>query len=135
MAKVGRPRNIENPDDLLILWEEYKKHVNETPDKEEVVTVKGEVVERRMTRPYLKQGFMSFCFANYRISIKDYLDGSYKEFSGVVTHIRSEWEENQISGSITGKYKAANLVARLNGISDKQSIDIKSEQPLFGKKE
>ena len=117
--KVGRPRNMNNPKELLDLWNEYKEYINTHPDKEEVVTVKGDIVEKRIKKPYLRQGFMSFVYNKLGLSIKDYLDNKYEEFSGVVTHIRSEWEEDQISGTITGKYKAPNLVARLNGLTEK----------------
>lgn len=131
---VGRPRNLNDPQELLDLWEEYKTYINTNPDKEEIVTVKGDIVEKRTKKPYLRQGFISFVFRKLGVIIKDYLDNQYVEYSEVVTHIRSEWEEDQISGTITGKYKAPNLVARLNGLTEKTenknentNIEIKAE--------
>lgn len=132
--KVGRPRHMNEPKELLDLWVEYKTYIDTNPDKEEVVTVKGDIVEKRTKKPYLKQGFISFVFRKLGKNIKDYVDNKYPEFSDVVTHIRSEWEEDQISGTITGKYKAPNLVARLNGLTEKTenknentNIEVKAE--------
>ena len=130
----GRPRNMNNPKELLDLWNEYKEYINTHPDKEEVVTVKGDIVEKKVKKPYLRQGFISFVYRKLGVIIKDYLDNKYEEYSEVVTHIRSEWEEDQISGTITGKYKAPNLVARLNGLTEKTenknentNIEVKAE--------
>lgn len=116
--KVGRPRNMKDPEELLNMWDEYKAHIDTHLDKEQVVTVKGDIVEKKVKKPYLKSGFESFVFRKYKMSIKDYLSNKYEEFSDVVTCIRNEWEEDQVSGTITGKYKAPNLVARLNGLAD-----------------
>lgn len=139
---MGRPRNIDDPKELLKLWDDYKSYIDSHLDKEQIVTVKGDIVEKSIKKPYLKQGFESFVFRKKGYSIKDYLSGDYDEFSDVVMCIRREWEEDQISGTITGKYKAPNLVARLNGITEKveaknENINrnitvevIKSEAPL-----
>lgn len=128
--KVGRPRNFEDPLELLKLWDEYKAHIDNNYDKDQVVTVRGDIVERQVKKPYLKQGFEAFVYRRHKMSIKDYLSDKYKEFSDVVTCIRQEWEEDQISGTLTGKYKAPNLVARLNGLVEKSAVQV-SEQPLF----
>lgn len=122
---VGRPRNMKTPEELLQLWDEYKNYIDTHLDKEQIVTVKGHIVEKKTKKPYLSSGFQSFVFRKHKISVKDYLSGKYEEFSEVVTCIRNEWEEDQVSGTITGKYKAPNLVARLNGLTDKS--DVKSE--------
>lgn len=130
MREPGRPMNLNKPEDLLELWDAYKKHIDEHPDSENVVTVKGAVVKKEMKKPYLKHGFEAYVFRKKGFTIKDYLSNKYPEFSDVVTCIRSEWEEDQISGSITGKYKSPNLVARLNGLTEKiEQTNI--EQPLF----
>jgi hypothetical protein len=138
MRSVGRPRNMKEPKELLDLWDEYKNHIDTHPDKENVVTVKGDVVKKETKKPYLRQGFEAFCFRKHGFSVTDYLSGKYEDFSQVVSCIRKEWEEDQISGTITGKYKAPNLVARLNGLTEKTenknentNIEIKAE---FGTK-
>jgi hypothetical protein len=121
--KVGRPRNMKKPEELLKIWDEYKSFIDANYDTEQVVTPKGDIVNRKIKKPYLKVGFEAYVFRKYKFSIKDYLSNKYEEYSDVVTCIRNEWEEDQVSGTITGKYKAPNLVARLNGLVDKQEIE------------
>lgn len=139
--KVGRPRNMKTPEELLKFWDEYKKYIDTHLDKEQIVTVKGDIVDKYVKKPYLKSGFESFVFRKYKISIKDYLSNKYEEFSDVVTCIRNEWEEDQVSGTITGKYKAPNLVARLNGLKEQSetttntSISILNIDPLDDSKD
>jgi hypothetical protein len=126
IIKRGRPRNMNNPNELMQLWEQYKSKIDSSPDTIEQATAKGEIVELRVKKPYLKQGFTAFVFKLKGYSIKDYLDNKYDNFSDVVTCIRNEWEDDQISGTLTGRYKAPNLVARLNGITE----NVKQEQNI-----
>ena len=112
------------------LWEQYKSLIDSNPDRIEQATPKGDIVELRVRKPYLKQGFHAFVFKLKGYSIKDYLDNKYEEFSDVVTCIRNEWEDDQISGSLTGRYKAPNLVARLNGLKE-QTENTNIEKPIF----
>lgn len=111
--------NLTKPEELMKLWDDYKKHIDTHPDTENIVTVKGDIVKKETKKPYLKQGFEAYVFRKKGFGIHDYLSLKYDEFSHVVTCIRREWEEDQISGTITGKYKAPNLVARLNGLTEK----------------
>jgi hypothetical protein len=129
--KVGRPKNMNDPKELMELWIQYKSFVDSTPDKIEQATPKGDVVKISVRKPYLKQGFESFVFKTKGFSVKDYLSNKYDEFSDVVTCIRNEWEDDQISGTMTGRYKAPNLVARLNGLADSQNHNIQSEPRVF----
>lgn len=129
---AGQPKTFETPDQLLKLWDDYKKSIDTKKETMEVATAKGPV-KIAIVNPYTRKGFESFVYRLQRKHIHQYLDndgGNYEEFLGVVTHIRNEWEDNQISGTLTGKYKAPNLVARLNGIVDKKEVTVK-EQPLF----
>jgi hypothetical protein len=132
--EVGRPRNLKDPQELLDLWDAYKAWLDQRPDKEQVVTQKGDVVIKETKKPYLRQGFIAFVYRKEKFSISDYLRGDYEEFSQVVETIRQEWEEDQVSGTLTGKYKAQTLVARLNGFVDKTenknentNIEVKAE--------
>lgn len=131
--KVGRPRNIETPELMLALWDEYKAEVDSDPDVLQVATGKG-VQSIEVKRPYLRQGFESFCFRKGYGNVHQYFknqDNLYDEFMPVITHMRSEWEKDQIEGSLTGRYKSPNLVARLNGIADNSNHNLRQEQPLF----
>ena len=121
---MGKRKYIESPERFLELWNEYKRFIDSNPDIQEVATAKG-VVELRIKKPYLRQGFESYAYNKLGHHISQYIDNQdngYTEFLGVITHIRKEWENDQISGSLTGRYKAPNLVARLNGLTEKQEI-------------
>ena len=121
-----RPRNLKSPKELLKLWDEYKESVDNDIYKEQLITNKGDIKTIEKKKPYLRQGFQAWVYRNKGFHIHQYIDNyqdAYKEFLGVVTCIRSEWETDQIGGTLTGQYKAPNLVARLNGISDKKEVD------------
>ena len=121
-----KQKYIQDPLDLLKAWNEYKAHIDANPDIQQVATGKG-VVEIEVKRPYLRQGFLSFFYNKYGHHIKQYLDnegGAYNAYLEVCTHIRGEWEQDQIEGSLTGRYKAPNLVARLNGLQDKVQNEV-----------
>lgn len=123
---MGNRINL-TPDELMDEWDLYKMQIDNDPDIIQVATPKG-VIETEVKKPYIKQGFFSFVYRKYKFHIHQYFDNyknAYDSYLGVVTCIRSEWEQDQISGTITGKYKAPNLVARLNGISDKKELDVK----------
>ena len=82
-------------------------------------------------RPYTRQGFEAYVFRKYGFNVHQYIDNwndSYVAYLGVVTCIRREWEENQISGTLTGKYKAPNLTARLNGLTEKTDVTTQGER-------
>lgn len=116
-----RPRKINSPEEFLSLWDEYKEHVNSTPDKINKATNKG-IQTEIIDRPYTRQGFEAYVYRVRGHHIHQYIDNydnAYEEFLGVVTCARREWEENQISGTLTGKYKAPNLTARLNGLTER----------------
>lgn len=120
-------RNIEKPEDFIKLWDAYKITIDENPDKEQVVSM-GEVIELKRNKPYTRQGFEVYVYRREGFHIHQYIDNyqnQYEDFLGVVTCVRREWENDQISGSLTGRYKAPNLVARLNGLVDKKETEIK----------
>lgn len=116
--------NIESPERLLELWKEYKQFVDDNPDIQQQVTAKG-VFKFSVREPYQRKGFESFVFDKYGFHVHQYIDNynnAYENYLGVVTHMRNEWEADQIGGSLTGRYKSPNLVARLNGYADKSEM-------------
>lgn len=120
---MPKPKLIKDPNELIELWEKYKAQVGY--DEIEHLSNKGEIVTLRVKNPLLKQGFEAFAFRELGFGIGQYLDNQdkrYNEYVDVITCIRREWETNQINGTMTGKYKAANLTARLNGFTEKQDI-------------
>ena len=122
MARPKGTKYIETPEKLLAMWDEYKEYVDSSPDKIQKATNNG--VQTEMVRkPYLRQGFEAFVYRKYGFNVCQYLDNqdnAYTDYLGVITCMRREWENDQISGTLTGRYKAPNLTARLNGLTDKQ---------------
>jgi len=123
---MAKHKYVESPEKLMQMWDEYKKSVDKDPEMEEIVNIKtGEIVHIAKKKPYLRSGFESFVYRTYGFLVKQYLDNQdklYSDYMGVITCIRNEWETDQVSGTMTGKYKAPNLTARLNGLGDKQDI-------------
>lgn len=125
---MAKHKYIETPERFLEMWDEYKAKVDSDPDTEEVATGKGVSVTLTRPKPYLRRGFEAYVYRKYGFHVHQYienLENRYDDYVGVVTCARLEWEEDQISGSLTGKYKSQNLVARLNSLTDKKEVDHK----------
>ena len=122
----NKQKYIENPEALLKAWNDYKSSLDKNPDIQQQATAKG-VTEIRVKKPYLRKGFESYFYNTYGHHVKQYIDNeknAYEAYLGVVTHMRNEWECDQIEGSLTGRYKAPNLVARLNGLTEKTETKV-----------
>jgi hypothetical protein len=77
------------------------------------------------------EGFNIFCFERYGL-VKHYFknqDNLYNEFIPICSYIREEIRQDQIEGGMVGQYNAS-ITQRLNGLVDKQEVNV-SEQPLF----
>lgn len=125
---MGKKKYLESPEKLMELWTEYKNSVGY--DQIEQSTPKGEIITLNVKRPYLKSGFEVFCFYKLGFGIGQYLDNqdkAYSEYLDVITCIRKEWETDQVSGTLTGRFKAPNLTARLNNIKDNQDVTTNGE--------
>lgn len=123
---------ISSPEILLQWWDEYKAHVDANPDYIQEATGKG-IMTREVKKPYLRQGFEAWCFRNKALDVHHYLDQSdesYDSFRGVVSCMRKEWEDDQIGGTMTGRYKAPNLTARLNGLVEKTDSKLDGIQKI-----
>lgn len=122
---MAKTKYIESPEILLSLWDEYKQSVDSQPDQQQIATGKG-VFDIKVKRPYLRKGFEAFVFRKLGINVHQYIDNyqnAYADYLGVVTCMRNEWEEDQVEGTLTGRYKAPNLVARLNNLVEKVQED------------
>jgi len=122
---MARPKGTKymSVDELLEIWNEYVASVGY--DQIEQVTSRGEIVTLNVKKPLLRSGFEAYVYRKKGFGISHYIDnqdGAYEDYLGVITCMRKEWETDQVSGTMTGRYKAPNLTARLNGISDKQEI-------------
>jgi type II secretory pathway component PulJ len=122
MAKRGRPRVLESPDELYRMWNEYKSWVKANPIMvHDFVGKDATEVWRAKERPLTRERFYVYVMENYGINIHQYFDntnGTYNEYLDIITRITDERRTNQLEGGMVGIFHP-NLTARLNGITEK----------------
>ena len=132
MAKVGRPRNLDSPEQLYELFERYKRDVKANPRIKSVFG--GKEFEERaepLERPLTMEGFEIFCWHEVGC-VEDYFKNTnkaYEEFSPICSRIRKEIRRDQIEGGMVGQYNPS-ITQRLNGLKE-QVEQTNIEQPLF----
>ena len=132
MAKVGRPRNLDSPEQLFELFERYKHEVKSNPRIKSVFG--GKEFEERaepLERPLTMEGFEVFCWDIVGM-VEDYFlnrDKRYSEFTAICSRIRKEIRNDQIEGGMVGQYNPS-ITQRLNGLKE-QVEQTHFEQPLF----
>jgi hypothetical protein len=130
--KIGRPKNFETPEEMLKAFQDYKNHTKLNPRYRYQLSQRtGEMVEEPLQVPLTLEGFNIFCFERYGL-VKHYFknqDNLYNEFIPICSYIREEIRQDQIEGGMVGQYNAS-ITQRLNGLVDKQEVNV-SEQPLF----
>ena len=132
MAKVGRPRNLNSPEQLYELFIRYKQDVKANPRIKSVFG--GKEFEERaepLERPLTMEGFEVFCWDEVG-QVEQYfknVDKRYGEFIPICLRIRKEIREDQITGGMIGQYNAS-ITQRLNNLKE-QIEQINIEQPLF----
>lgn len=132
MAKVGRPRNLDSPEQLYELFTKYKEDVKANPRIKSVFG--GKEFEERaepLERPLTMEGFEIYCWDKVG-EIEDYFynrDKRYSEFTAVCSHIKKEIRRDQIEGGMVGQYNPS-ITQRLNNLKE-QVEQTNIEQPLF----
>ena len=132
MAKVGRPRNLDSPEQLYELFERYKRDVKANPRIKSVFG--GKEFEERaepLERPLTMEGFEIFCWDEVG-QVEQYfknVDKRYSEYIPICSRIRKEIRRDQIEGGMVGQYNPS-ITQRLNNLVDKVESTI-IEQPLF----
>lgn len=132
MAKVGRPRNLDSPEQLYELFTKYKEDVKANPRIKSVFG--GKEFEERaepLERPLTMEGFEIYCWDKVG-EIEDYFynrNKKYSEFSAVCSHIKKEIRRDQIEGGMVGQYNPS-ITQRLNNLKE-QVEQTNIEQPLF----
>jgi len=131
--KVGRPRNLESPEQLSELFDKYKADVKANPRIKSVFG--GKEFEERaepLERPLTLEGFELFCYDEVGV-VEQYFkntDKRYEEFVPICTRIRKAIRQDQIEGGMVGQYNPS-ITQRLNGLTEKVESTIITEQPLF----
>lgn len=132
MAKVGRPRNLDSPEQLYELFTKYKDDVKANPRIKSVFG--GKEFEERaepLERPLTMEGFEVFCWDIVGM-VEDYFlnrDKRYSEYTAICSRIRKEIRNDQITGGMVGQYNAS-ITQRLNNLKE-QVEQTNIEQPLF----
>ena len=132
MAKVGRPRNLNSPEHLYELFEDYKRYVKTNPRLK--IIHGGKDFEERVEPlevPLTMEGFEIYCW-NIVGEVEQYfknLEKRYPEFVPICSHIRKEIRKDQIEGGMVGQYNPS-ITQRLNNLKE-QVEQTNIEQPLF----
>ena len=132
MAKVGRPRNLDSPEQLYELFERYKVDVKANPRIKSVFG--GKEFEERaepLERPLTMEGFEVFCW-DIVGEVEQYfknVDKRYSEYIPICSRIRKEIRNDQIEGGMVGQYNPS-ITQRLNNLKE-QIEQTNIEQPLF----
>ena len=121
--KVGRPRNIQDPDELTDLFERYRQDVKANPRYKNELTRDG-IVAVPLEAPLTLVGFYNYCRRRVG-SVHDYFEQPdvYSEFSGICRAIREEIQDDQISGGMVNIYNPS-ITQRLNGLTEKQETKV-----------
>jgi hypothetical protein len=124
---VGRPKNIETPE---IMWQLFQQYAKETKSKPLIVKdwVGGiaKEVYREKERPLTLEGFEIFVMDKLDMSDLDQYfanrEGRYTNFVSVCSRIRKNIREDQIAGGMAGIYNPS-ITQRLNGLTEKIQED------------
>ncbi len=133
MARPIGTKQINDPDEILDMFEVYAADVKSTPKLiQDYVGKDGIKVFREKEKPLTMDGFYCWCYENGHKSIRNYFDNRgefYNDFIDVCAHIKRKVKTDQIEGGMVGIYNYS-ITARLNGLTEKSEVTVK-EQPLF----
>ena len=131
MARPKGTTNIESPELLFELFNEYREYTKSRP-----ITVKDWVgkdavqVDREKERPLTIEGFENYLFEKGVIGdLSHYFantNNAYDRFLTICSHIRRIVRQDHIEGGMVGIYNPS-ITQRLNNIVEKQEIENKGE--------
>lgn len=134
MAKVGRPRNVETPEEMYKLFKEYKTYVKDNPRYKYTLNQRsGEMVAEPLEVPLSLEGFEVYIYQKKGFFIEQYfknIDNAYEQFLPICSYIKREIRTDQINGGMVGQYNAS-ITQRLNGLTEKTETTVTMEMPLF----
>lgn len=135
---MGRYKLIKTPEKL---WELFEAYVEDTKGNPRTISEfhgkEGEERIKPLERPLSMAGFERYVFRLDTTEING-LDqyfsnrgNKYDDFVGICRAIRNDIKADQIEGGMVGQYNSS-ITQRLNGLTDKQEVTQKVEQPIFG---
>jgi hypothetical protein len=134
MASKGRPKNVDNEEQMYEMFKAYKLSVKENPRYKYTMNQRtGDMVAEPLERPLTLEGFEIFVLNQFGFHIEQYfknIEKRYTDFVPICTHIRKEIRRDQIEGGMVGQYNAS-ITQRLNGLTERVESTIITEQPLF----
>ena len=134
---AGQPRNIDKPETLWKLFQEYivdlKSKENEWL-KVQYVGKEGMRETDALKLPLTFEGFKRYCWDVEIGCVEQYFknqDKLYEEYIPICSRIKNSIRENQITGGLVGVFNPS-ITQRLNGLAEQSEVTQKTEQPLFG---
>jgi hypothetical protein len=121
-------RIFKTPDELSEAWEAYKKHKDAQAvkwAKVQYVGRDGERVTDNPPMPYDLDGFFAWYKNEHGKFIHQYFDGTYEygeDFLGIVTHIKSERNDNIKTGTLLGFFNAS-MGNRIIGLAEQSEVN------------
>lgn len=126
-TRKGLTKYIETPEKVWELFLAYKAEVKGNPRLvHEYHGKDGDERIKPLERPLTIDGFHTFCYDKVGC-IEPYwynTDERYSGYISIITRIKKEIRDDQISGGMVGQYNS-NLTARLNGLVDKKETEVK----------
>lgn len=120
---AGRPRNIESPEKLWSLFQEYVADLKEKENdwlKVQYVGKEATRVQDAFKLPLTIEGFKRYCWDIEIGCIDHYLkntNNEYEEFCLICSRIKNTIRENQIIGGVIGVFNPS-ITQRLNNIHE-----------------
>lgn len=127
---MARPFKFKDPDQVWKLYQNYLKHIANTPMYRNELIKSGERAgEQIAVRVDVPPNIWGFClFADIdRKTYYKYLNGGEdsnidKQLVHIFTRVDDDIKQKQITGAAVNLYNA-NIVARLNGLKDVQQVE------------
>lgn len=124
---AGRPKAIETPEELLKLFQDFKKWVEVNPYKwHDFVGKDAEEVWKERQRPLTWIGFEGYLAREgHLVHLGHYeqnTGGAYDDFLPIIRVIKRECSADIIEGAMSGVFNQ-NIAARLEGLADKKEVD------------
>lgn len=119
---MAKHKYIETPEALYELFLKYAEDTKARVRRIPKATNKGMQYEEH-TPPLTIDGFKTFC-NKAGSDINNYwhnVGNAYSSYTSIVTRIKEEIRNDQIEGALVGQYQQ-NIVARLNGLTEKQDV-------------
>ena len=127
---MARPFKFKHPDEVWKLYQNYLKHIANTPMYRNELIKSGERAgEQIPVRVDVPPNIWGFClFADIdRKTYYKYLNSGEdsnidKQLIHIFTRVDDDIKQKQIAGATVNLYNA-NIVARLNGLKDVQQVE------------